>query len=677
MVARIGPSQAAALPRRLGHAVLASLALAALSVASAPAGARIVEADVRSVRPFAGGAPFGDAGAYERVTGVARGELDPADARNAGIVDLARAPRNARGRVAYEIEFDLLRPVGGGNRKILFEVTNRGRKLLTTYLLNGLPAKANDPTEREDVGNALYLREGWTLAWSGWDPDAPRAGGGLRISVPIATDGGKPIVETIRDEFQSGTRGPVVRAFKLSYEAASTERSQSRLTVRRREADARVEVPADEWRFTDARTIEILTRGNAGSGPAVGSIYELHYPARDPWVLGIGFAANRDLVSWLRSGRPDDRGTPNPAGSGIRHALAVGISQSGRYLRDHVAQGFNQDEDARRVFDGVLAHISGVGRVFLNARWGQPGRTNTQHEDHLFPENVFPFSAATLDDPVGGGRGALLRGDGFDPLLIATNTATEYWQKGASLLHTDPLGTRDVALPPTVRAYLIASTQHAGRAGLSTARGGCLNDRNPHDPTPAVRALIAALDAWVERGVAPPPSRVPTLREGTLVAPDNAGFPAIPGLGVVRQANALARFGDWVNPEPDTGRGYVPLVSKVDADGNELAGIRLPDIAVPLATYTGWNLYKAPFPDGELCDRDGSHAAFAATKAERERSGDPRLSIAERYADAATYMGRVQAEVDALLRDRLLLREDADAYLRRAREQATKLFGPR
>jgi hypothetical protein len=630
------------------------------------AAARIVEIVSAKTQAFADGQPFGDAGPYERVTGTARGELDPADAHNRGIVNLDKAPRNAAGRVEYLVDFDLLRPVRGGNRKLLFDVTNRGRKFVLNWLLDGNSASANNPLSAADAGNALFLRQGWTIAWTGWDPDAPKAGNGMAIRVPVATQdgkaGGPPIVRTVREELVSGTRGPVLSEFKLQYEAASLAQGDARLTVRRNEGDARVELPHAEWAYADARTVRILTPGTASAGPAVGSLYELHYPARDPRVLGIGFAATRDFVAYLRH----DNGAANPAGAGIKSALAVGISQSGRYLRDHIAQGFNQDEDRRKVFDGVLAHISGIGRVFLNAEFGEPARTNTQHEDHLYPENSFPFSTAAMDDPISGRSGSLLRGDGFDPLLIEVNTSTEYWQKGASLLHTDPLGTRDVALPAGARVYLVAGTQHGGRVGLTPARGPCANERNPHNPAPALRALMVALDRWVNEGIAPPPSRVPTLADKTLVAPDNAGFPALPGIAVARRGNEIAIFDDWVNPKPNLAKRYVPLVPATDADGNEVAGIRLPDIAVPRATYTGWNLYQRPFPEGELCDRDGSYSAFAATRAEREKNGDPRPSIEERYASPADYVARVRQAADALVAARFLLPEDAAAYVARA-----------
>jgi hypothetical protein len=496
----------------------------------------------------------------------------------------------------------------------------------------------------------------------------------MSIKVPVATDGGKPIVKTIREELVNATRGPVSNEFKLTYDAATNDQFKAKLTVRRNERDPRVEVPVTGWAYVNPRTIKLMPEG---TGPAVGSLYEFTYPARDPKVLGIGFAATRDVVSFLKNDAKDDKGTANPAGTGIRSVLAIGISQSGRYLRDHIGQGFNQDEKQRKVFDGVLAHISGVGRVFLNEEYGQPARTNTQHEDHLFPENEFPFSAASTTDPVTGRTGALFRNDGFDPLLIETNTSTEYWQKGASLLHTDPLGRTDLELPANARAFMIAGTQHGGRANLRSDFGPCVNARNAHDPSPALRALFVALDQWVSDGKAPPPSRVPTLKDGTLVALTTLSFPAIPDFAVARIGNELLLYGDWVNPKPDPAKAYKPLVSSIDADGNELGGVRLPDIVVPLATYTGWNLYKRPFPEGELCDRDGSYAEFASTKAEREAKKDPRPSLAERYGTHANFVANVTKAAERLVAERLLLPDDAAAYVKWAESPAVvKRFTP-
>lgn len=624
-----------------------------------PAQARITGIDIASVEPFADGAEFGTAGSYERVIGTARGELDPSDPANAGIVDIALAPRNARGLVEYKTDLFILRPKdpARGNGTLLFEVLNRGRKFLFNWVLDA-PAQAvqavNDPKSAADAGTGLVLRRGYTLVWSGWEADALRQQGGMAIDVPVATRFGQPIVETVRDQLVSATRGPPEAPFFLTFKTASPDKDKARLTVRRRESDPPRPVPAEAWHYATPRQIELLPKGTK---PLPGSLYEFTYQATEPKVLGIGFAATRDVVAHLRT---EASGNANPAGGGIKQTLALGISQSGRYLRDFIQQGFNRDEAGRRVFDGVLSHIAGVGGVFLNARFGQPSRTNTQHEDHLYPENAFPFSAAAQHDPVTGRTGTILRGDGFDPLLIEMNTGTEYWQKGASLLTTDPIGRRDVALPDTARAYLVSSGFHYGRAGMTSTKGPCANERSTLNPAPAIRALLVALEEWVKEGKAPPESRVPRISDGTLVEAAEIGFPFMVGVPVPTAPNAIARFGTYVDPRPEAGPQYRPLVPRVDADGNDVAGIRLPAIAAPRATYTGWNLYADPFPAGALCDREGSQIPFSPTQAERIANGDPRPSIEERYPDANAYVAAVTKSVDALVADRLLLREDGD-----------------
>lgn len=667
---------------------IARAALCALGIAAAPAAGRVTAISITVVEPFAEGASFGNTGAYERVKGTFRGELDPADPRNRAIVNIDKAARNAAGRVEYEADFFMLRPADAarGSGKILYDVTNRGRQY-AHWLFGDARTVRNDPRAAEDAGNALILRRGYTIVWSGWDPDVPRTKSGLGMKAVIASNAagpgsvsvgagdatgqpgdGTPIVRIIRDELQNGTRGPRRETFRLTHEATTLDQAQARLTVRRNETDPRREVPADKWAYVNAHEIRLLPQGTA---PEPGTIYDFYYPATRPRVLGVGLAATRDLVSFLRYEKTDAMGNANPAGAGIRHVLAFGRSQSGRFLRDYVGQGFNQDEAARRVFDGVLAHTAGVGGVFLNAEFGQPSRTSTQHQDHAFPENAFPFSTARMDDPVTGQNGALLRGDGFDPLWMETNTSTEYWQKGASLLVTDPLGMRDVPHPPRARGYLISGTQHGAQAWMRSTPGNCFNPRNPHSPTPALRALLVALDEWVSEGKPPPASRTPRLADGTLVAVEQLKFPSIPGVVVARRVNELGVLRDWVKPEMDMSKPYRVLVPQVDADGNETSGIRLLDIAVPLATHTGWNLYKAPFPEGELCDRDGSYSPFAATRAAREANGDPRPSLEERYGDHAGYVRRVVEAANRLVTERLLLREDAEQIIARAKGAET------
>jgi hypothetical protein len=644
-------------------------------ICSANVQAGVTEFNILAIEPFAEGARFGDAGAYERVRGTYKGELDPADARNRVIVNLDKAPRNAAGRVEYEADFFLLRPVDAarGNGKLIYDVTNRGRKYIHWRLMDARTksvAQANDPRTLEDAGNGLLFRMGYTFVWSGWDPDAPRANNGMGMKPVIATNHGTPIVRVIRDELVTGTRSPQRETFRLTHHAAALDQTQARLTVRRREADARAEIPASGWAWVNDREIRLLPEGKK---PAVGSIYEFHYPAKDPRVLGIGLAAVRDLVSFMKYETADAKGTANPA-RGTKAALGFGISQSGRFLRDFVYQGFNQDERARKVLDGALAHTAGVGGVFLNAEFGQPARTNTQFEDHLMPENAFPFSTARMTDPVTGKTDGLMRSDGFDPLWMETNTSTEYWQKGASLLVTDPLSTKDVVLPANARAYLIAGTQHGGQAWMTSTPGNCVNPRNPHSPTPALRALLVALSEWVD-GKTPPPSQTPRLADNTLVAVDKLVFPVIPGVAVARKVSEFGVLTDWIKPAMDMSKPYRPLITNVDADGNEIAGIRLPEVAVPLGTYTGWNLYKAPFVEGELCDRDGTYIPFATSRDARTARSDPRASLEERYGTHAAYVTRLTDATQKLLAQRLLLQEDAERLVERARSEAiTKQF---
>ena len=301
----------------------------------------------------------------------------------------------------------------------------------------------------------------------------------------------------------------------------------------------------------------------------------------------------------------------------------------------------NDDGHGRRVFDGVMSHVAGAGKVFANHRFGMPGRTATQHEDRLYPENWFPFGNAVTTDPFSRKTGAILQGRTTDPLVIETNSSTEYWQKGASLVHTDPTGRSDADLPANVRVYMIAGTQHGGRPGADPSPGPCINPRNPHSATPALRALFLALEEWVTKGTAPPPGRVPRVADGTAVPAETIRMPAVPGFAVAPYANQIVPPVDWVDPPVRIDNVYGALVCAVDADGNEIAGIRLPPIAVPLGTHTGWNVYRAQ-PD-ELADRDGSFIAFARTKNEREAAGDPRPSLEERYGSREAYVAKVRA----------------------------------
>jgi len=632
-----------------------------------------LEIKIAAVEPFADGRAFGEAGPYLRIRGVAKGELDPKAPENTVIVDLDKAPRNARSLVEYETDFFILRPDDPGrtNGVLVYDVTNRGSKRIFQRLDDAPgdpPAAANDLKTAREAGSGFLLGRGYSFVWSGWDSGAPAVNNGLGARFPTAMENGRPITGHIRHEFHIGTRAPgkgdLVR---LPYPAVSTDKQWTRLTVRDREGDIRTEISADSWEFADTQSIRLLPPGGLF---APFKIYELWYEATGSKVLGVGFATVRDLVSFLRHETADCKGTQNPLiaegargnETGIRHALAFGVSQSGRFLRHFLELGMNDDGRRRRVFDGVMSHVAGAGKVFANHRFGMPGRTATQHEDRLYPENWFPFGNAVTTDPFSRKTGAILRGRQTDPLVIETNSSTEYWQKGASLVHTDPTGRNDPDLPANVRVYMITGTQHGARP--DTNPGPCVNPRNPHSASPALRALFVALEDWVTKGIEPPPSRVPGVADGTAVMAEHVRMPAVPGFALARGTNQIVPPVDWVDPPARIDNVYGARVCAVDADGNEVAGIRLPPIAVPLGTFTGWNVYRAQ--PGELADRDGSLILFARTRKERGAAGDPRSSLEERYGSRAAYVAKVEAAAGALVADRLLLPADAAAYVKAA-----------
>jgi hypothetical protein len=637
-------------------------------LAPAPARGEVVEVRFGAPEPYAQGRSFGAVGSYMRIKGVARGELDPAFARNQAIVNLDKAPRNSRGMVEYEADVEILTPADPtkGAGVLLYEAANRGNKVLLLRLHNASAGQAtvNDVRSPADVGAVPFAFErGYTLVWSGWDPDVPTSNGRVSIRLPVATQDGAPIVQRIREEIQIGHRRPAdTEVFRLLLTAASTDTKAARLVFRDGANGVRTEIPPDQWAFADSRSIRLLPGGTKFKPLRV---YDLWYDAKGPAVTGIGFAATRDVVSFLRYAEKDSKGNANPlVPAKVSHALGFGVSLGGRYMRHHVELGMNADERGRRVFDGLLAHTGGSGKVFANHAFAQPDRTATQHQDRFFPESWFPFAFAATRDTLTGQSGGLFRGDDTDPLVIATNTSTEYWQKGASLLTTNPEGAHDLDEHPKVRTYLIAGTQHAGSFASTTSPGPCVQPRNPHDAYPAVRALLVALEEWVRNGKAPPASRVPRITDGTAVAFEALKLPRVLGLMLPTSDNRIGPLPDWVDPPSAPEAIYGTLVPAVDQDGNETSGIRLPDQVAPLGTYTGWNLYKGVETD--LCDRDGTYLPFAATRAEREANGDPRLSLAERYGSKDAYVARLRAAAEVLVRERLLLPSDAEAYVTRA-----------
>ena len=514
----------------------------------------------------------------------------------------------------------------------------------------------------------------------------------LRAGLPIARENGQSIsgpihVEICRDEPVSSS--PLYWTpwtVSIAYPPVSLDTRQARLTLRPKRSEPAVEIPPDQWAF--ARQEDDAVVPDAGSlwvrgGLRPGWLYELVYEGRDPRVAGLGLAAVRDCASFFRYEQADAAGTANPLADSIERAVIFGISQSGRFVNHLVYAGFNTDEQQRIVFDGALSHVSGAGRGLFNHRFGMATLCATHHENLLTPSESFPFTTLPQTDPLTGRSGDLLaraRAQGQVPKMFFTQTSTEYWTRGASLLHTDVTGTKDVELAPDARLYVVAGAQHLG-AG-PTDRGLYQNPRNPLDDRPYVmRALLVALDQWISDGTPPPDSRYPRIADGTLVDVETfrQQFPPIPGVPLPTDCYRPLRldFGPhWHSAgiaeqiPPEIGPAYRTLVPAVDADGNELAGLHLPDVAVPLATYTGWNLRAAAAgAEGMLAPYHGSYLPLAKTRDQRLQAGDPRRSVAERYPNREAYLARVAEAVLDLCEQRLLLAEDAAALRRIAAER--------
>ena len=637
---------------RFTHRLLAAAVFALLTPGSGLAQVTTMELAVVE-SPALDGRAFGLAGQYERLVGVVHGEVDPHDPRHAAIINLERAPRNESGRVEYSTEIEIYRPIdlSRWNRAIYHTVPNRGG------------AGTAEPA---------LLERGFASVRVGWQGDIASTETNIVASLPIAThEDGSPIVGPAVEEFVFNDANRSSRAH-LTYAAASTDPSNATLTVRRAQADTR-QTPTDlTWRYLNPTEIEI-DRPGAFDG---GAIYELVYLAKNPIVMGLGFAAMRDTVSFLRYDMTDEAGRQNPfGGSGLPSvAISIGISQSGRFLRDFLYQGFNEDVAGRIVFDGLHPNIAGSRKTFTNYQFSQPGRFQRQHEDHFYPGDQFPFSYATLTDPVSGKTDGLLekcRTTNTCPKIIHSDGEAELWQARASLVVTDPLG-RDIDLPDNVRVYLVAGIRHGGGQGVhatTPTEGICQNLRNPLAMSQIRLALSSALYEWVAEGIEPPASRFPSRVNHGLVAAASAGFPEIPGLTYSGSYNPL-HHRDHSTVPPKEGAPYTVLVGRVDADGNMTHGIRHPNLVAPVGTHTGWNLRRKGFGIGEQCP-GGSFLPFATTAAERLATGDPRPSLAERYPSHEAYVRAVATAAHTLVGERLLLPQDTDDIVSLARSSGT------
>lgn len=629
---------------------------------------------VKSVEPYEDGVAWGDVGPYEIVKGVLRFSVDPTHPANDMITDLQFAPISD-GVVEFEADFGLLRPriPATKQERLLFNVVNRG--MMRAVPFSRVSAEDGPLTRPDQIhpGDGFLLRHGWTVMWCGWQWDVLRGPGVAGIDAPIAQNGNGAISGPVRVGFRPQSDSPDHPLCELlvprnlmprftRYPAADLEDIDAVLTIRHQPQGPAQEIDRSQWRF--ARDIDGSVTPSAEhvwleGGFRAGCFYEIVYRTSMSPVVGTGLLAVRDAVSFVRHGRVAGRGPM----TGI--SIGFGISQSGRFLRQFVYEGLNCDENGRRVFDGVFAHIAGGRRGEFNQRFGQPSTTNVEGFGHLPP-----FAA---DDP----RGGLLdtqRRLGSVPKIFFTNSAWEYWRGDASLLHIDRQGFADLPESAEVRCYLISGTDHVGGTPLPSAVP-IANQRNGIGANEVLRALLVCLDDWVQ-GVEPPTSEVPRIADGTAAlradvlaairrATAALGRPAVGELPQMRALDLGPDAAHGIGRYPiTTGEYFTAYVAAINGDGNEVCGIRLPAIAVPLATHTGWNVSaQSAGRPGQFIDFLGSKLPFPLTREQGFQDWDCRPSIEERYNDETDYVARVQSVIQSLIQKRLVLNEDADVLV--------------
>ena len=642
-----------------GIGALAGVGLAlacGLGWAAVPARAEVTGVVITSRQPVLGGQSFGAVGAYEKLRGTVHFELDPSNPRDRMIVDLDKAPRDRRGKVEFSADLLILEPknAAAGNGTVLLDVVNRGR--LETLSTFNRAKGSTDPATAAEFGDGSLMRSGYTIVAVGWEFDTPRAPGLILLQAPMATNQGRPITGWVSPWFLPDRAAASYKYasgyYTASYPPLHPDDPSYRLTVRAGVAATQGLIPRGAWRFGRMEAGKLVADPNwvtLQGGFQPGMTYQIDYESESPPVAGVGFAAVRDMASAIKY---------NPAAV-VRasRVLAYGASQTGRWLREMLYQGFTTDEQGREAVDGLMIQTGGTSFGSFNQRFAQPEELGS------FTQTVFPIRYETTTDPLTGrrdGLGARVPA-GQAPKIFLIDTGSEYWDRGrvAALRHTSLDGTRDLPDPPNLRVYTLAGTMHGPGAWPPATRGNQQLASNPNDYRWVHRALLAAMDQWVATGAAPPPSQHPELGNGTLIPRREIKFPDIPGV-------------EWPYFTPGGFRADVKgvdavlplLVPQVDADGNDIGGIRTPEQAVPLGTYTDWAFRSladgAPFTQVEMA---GSFIPFAKTRAERERAHDPRLSIAERYASRAAYLRQVQQAAAKTAQQGYLLAGDVPAIV--------------
>jgi hypothetical protein len=644
--------------------------------------ARVLRVEIASRTDVLGGKDFGATGAYERITGRVYFSLAIANPHNRRIVDLANAASLKNGEVEFSSDFVAIRPKDSrkSNGSMLLEVPNRGHGRIISIIDGGDWDVAND------AGDAWLLRNGYTIAILGWQWDAPGADA-LRFFAPVAKENGKTITGLLRGDLMppklmaeiplghliTGNIGG------LEYPVALPDDPRNVLTVRDSRSGQRTIIPRSEWQFAhtvDGKLVPSSQHIHLNGGFQPGRIYEYVYVVADPVVAGGGFAAIRDFASYAK--HVPDAITP------ATRVLGEGISQNGRFLRDFLYQGFNADEEGRIALDGVLAHVAGAGRGSFNYRFAQPSRDAQPTSSVFFPTDIFPFTDLPEQDPVTRETGGLLDravADKVVPRIFLSNTSYEYWGRAAALIHVSADGKTDVPISENVRIYHFTGLQHFSGPFPPAKGEGDLLGQQPQSPLPIRyfwRSMVANMDAWVRSNTPPPASSYPKIADGTLVPLRVYAFPEVPGVNKPHEANEgwhLDYGAHWQDgilsmQPPKVSDPFPVLVPQVDADGNERDGVRLPEITVPLATCTGWNLRDPSIgaPDQRVAF-EVSYLPFPKTLTERQKTGDSRKSIAERYKDRGEYMTRYNSAVDELIKSHWILPEDREALVHRGEQE--------
>lgn len=638
--------------------------------------AEVVRIEVRSRADVLSGKTFGNAGAFEKLSGKIYFAVDPRNSANRIITDIDKAPKNASGKVEFSSDFYLIKPKdpSRGNGTVLYEVSNRGTKGLLGFF-NLAAANSLDPQTDADFGDGFLLDQGFTLLWVGWQFDAPANRDGLlRVYVPPAREtNGRPIEGMVRSDFSTTQKTTDIALPDPAYAVVDAKNPAYVLTVRDSVEGTRRTIPREQWEFSaDAKNIHT----SAGFEP--NKIYEVVYKSQNPPIAGLGPAAVRDTISKLKYGVAGDLSINQGA---IRRAIAFGISQSGRFLRTYLYYGFNEDESHRKVFDGVMSHVAGGGRGSFDNRFALPSRTAGPFSSFFYPVDIFPFTDVAQLDPETGRRDGLLTHNmkpEFMPKVMYTNSSHEYWGRAASLFTTTVDGKEDAPMMSNVRAYMYTGGNH-GIAPFPPTRGSGQQLNDPLDYRWAARKLMVSLNRWIIEGAEPPASAYPRISEATLVAPDKLKFPILPNpTAPPTSANIHKAYRVDYGPDfaskgvitlepPKVGSAFPMLVPQVDTDGNDLPGIRMPEIAVPLATYLGWNfMNERSGPANELAALTGSFLPFARTRADRERAKDPRPSIEERYKNKEAYLDLISKSANDLAAKGYIIKEDIPHIVQQA-----------